>query len=89
MIGGGPQRRGERRAKRRGRTGTGQAGRKGSGGGEERARSGGERKKAEARPLAGLVSSVLQRLHLPDEQFRHFLLANGGLLRTIALKKRY
>jgi hypothetical protein len=48
-----------------------------------------ELKKADARPLEELVTSVLQRMHLPEEQFRHFLHANGGLLRTIALKKRY
>lgn len=48
-----------------------------------------ELKKADARPLDELVSSVLQRMHLAEDQFRAFLSANGGLLRTIALKKRY
>ena len=48
-----------------------------------------ELKKADARPLEELVSSVLQRMHLPEEDFHDFLKANGGLLRTIALKKRY
>lgn len=48
-----------------------------------------ELKKADARPLDELVSSVLQRMHLPEEDFRQFLASNGGLLRTIALKKRY
>ena len=48
-----------------------------------------ELKKADARPLEELVSSVLQRMHLPEEDFRNFLAANGGLLRTIALKRRY
>lgn len=48
-----------------------------------------ELKKADARPLEDLVSSVLQRMHLPEDAFRQFLAANGGLLRTIALKKRY
>ncbi len=48
-----------------------------------------ELKKADARPLEELVSSVLQRMHLPEEEFRQFLASNGGLLRAIALKKRY
>ena len=48
-----------------------------------------ELKKADARPLDELVSSVLARMHLPEAEFRQFLSANGGLLRTIALKKRY
>jgi len=48
-----------------------------------------ELKKADARPLEELVSSVLQRMHLPEEDFRQFLASNGGLLRTIALKQRY
>lgn len=48
-----------------------------------------ELKKADARPLEELVSSVLQRMHLPEEDFRQFLASNGGLLRTIALKRRY
>ena len=48
-----------------------------------------ELKKADSRPLEELVSSVLSRMHLPEEDFRQFLASNGGLLRTIALKKRY
>ena len=48
-----------------------------------------ELKKADARPLEELVTSVLSRMHLPEDEFRQFLAANGGLLRTIALKKRY
>ena len=48
-----------------------------------------ELKKAEARPLEELVTSVLQRMHLPEDDFRSFLAANGGLLRPIAMKKRY
>ena len=48
-----------------------------------------ELKKADARPLEELVSSVLQRMHLPEEDFRDFLASNGGLLRTIALKRNY
>ncbi len=48
-----------------------------------------ELKKADTRPLEELVSSVLQRMHLPEEDFRQFLASNGGLLRTIALKRKY
>lgn len=48
-----------------------------------------ELKKADSRPLEELVSSVLQRMHLPEEEFRQFLASNGGLLRTIALKRKY
>lgn len=48
-----------------------------------------ELKKADARPLEELVSSVLSRMHLPEADFRQFLASNGGLLRTIALKRKY
>jgi len=48
-----------------------------------------ELKKADARPLEELVSSVLARMHLPEDAFRQFLASNGGLLRTIAQKRKY
>ena len=48
-----------------------------------------ELKKADALPLEELVSSVLKRMHIPEEDFRQFLASNGGLLRTIALKRQY
>lgn len=48
-----------------------------------------ELKKADARPLDELVSSVLARMHLPEDAFRQFLASNGGLLRTIAQKRKY
>ena len=48
-----------------------------------------ELKKADARALDEVVKSVLDRMHLPEADFRQFLASNGGLLRTIALKKRY
>lgn len=48
-----------------------------------------ELKKADARALDEVVKSVLDRMHLPEDDFRQFLASNGGLLRTIALKKRY
>lgn len=48
-----------------------------------------ELKKADARPLDELVTGVLVKMRLPEEDFRSFLSANGGLLRTIAQRKRY
>ncbi len=48
-----------------------------------------ELKKADARALDDVVKSVLDRMHLPEAEFRQFLASNGGLLRTIALKKQY
>ncbi len=48
-----------------------------------------ELKKADSLPLEELVTSVLKRMHLPEEDFRQFLFSNGGLLRTIALKRKY
>lgn len=48
-----------------------------------------ELKKADARPLDALVSGVLQRMNLPEAEFRAFLESNGGLLRTIAAKRGY
>ena len=48
-----------------------------------------ELKRADSRPLEELVTSVLKRMNLPEEDFRQFLASNGGLLRTIALKKNY
>lgn len=48
-----------------------------------------ELKKADPRPLDELISGVLARMNLPEEAFRAFLSANGGLLRTIAAKRSY
>jgi hypothetical protein len=48
-----------------------------------------ELKKADARPLEELVKSVLARMNLPEADFTQFLASNGGLLRTIALKRKY
>lgn len=48
-----------------------------------------ELKKADSRPLEELVRSVLQRMQLPEEDFHQFLVSNGGLLRAIALKRKY
>jgi hypothetical protein len=48
-----------------------------------------ELKKAEPRPLDELVTGVLQRMGLPESEFRAFLESNGGLLRSIATKRGY
>lgn len=48
-----------------------------------------ELKKADARPVEELVAGVLNRMGLSEEQFHAFLEANGGLLRTIASKRKY
>jgi len=48
-----------------------------------------ELKKADARPLEELVSGVLARMRLDEGAFRAFLELNGGLLRTIAQRRRY
>ncbi|MCC6337519.1 MAG: hypothetical protein IT380_26420 [Myxococcales bacterium] len=48
-----------------------------------------ELKKADARPLEDLISGVLTRMRLDEGDFRRFLDANGGLLRTIAQRRRY
>lgn len=48
-----------------------------------------ELKKADARPLDELITGVLARMRLDEGEFRRFLDANGGLLRTIAQRKKY
>ncbi len=48
-----------------------------------------ELKKADAAPLDELVRGVLARMRLPEAEFRSYLEANGGLLRTIASKRGY
>ncbi len=48
-----------------------------------------ELKKADARPVEELVAGVLNRMGLSEDQFHAFLEANGGLLRTIASKRKY
>ncbi|MBK7861505.1 MAG: hypothetical protein IPJ65_23400 [Archangiaceae bacterium] len=48
-----------------------------------------ELKKADARPVDELITGVLQRMRLPEADFRAFLAMNGGLLKTIAQKRRY
>jgi hypothetical protein len=48
-----------------------------------------ELKKADAAPLDELITGVLRRMSLPEDDFRAFLAMNGGLLKTIAQKRRY
>ena len=48
-----------------------------------------ELKKADAAPLDDLITGVLRRMSLPEDDFRAFLAMNGGLLKTIAQKRRY
>lgn len=48
-----------------------------------------ELKKPGARELDEILTGVLARMRIPEEEFRQFLAQNGGLLRTIAQKKGY
>lgn len=48
-----------------------------------------ELKKADAAPVDQLITGVLQRMQLPEADFRAFLAMNGGLLKTIAQRRRY
>lgn len=48
-----------------------------------------ELKKAEPRPLDELITGVLTKMRLDEGEFRRFLETNGGLLRTIAQKRKY
>lgn len=47
-----------------------------------------ELKKADSRSFDELVASVLQRMRLPEDEFRAFLRANGGLLKSLGARKR-
>jgi hypothetical protein len=48
-----------------------------------------ELKKPGARELDEILSGVLARMGLSEDAFREYLERNGGLLKTIAQKKRY
>lgn len=48
-----------------------------------------ELKKADAGPVDELITGVLKRMNLPEADFRAFLAMNGGLLKTIAQKRKY
>jgi hypothetical protein len=46
-----------------------------------------ELKKADARTLDELITGVLGKMRLDETDFRRYLSANGGLLRTIAQRR--
>ena len=48
-----------------------------------------ELKKPGAAGLDSIVEGVLAKMNLGEAEFRAFLAQNGGLLRTIAERKRY
>jgi hypothetical protein len=48
-----------------------------------------ELKKPDAGDLDTILSGVLQRMKLDESEFRAYLEANGGLLRTIAQRKKF
>ncbi len=48
-----------------------------------------ELKKSVTGDLDDILSGVLGSMNLPEADFRDFLAKNGGLLRTIAARKRY
>ena len=48
-----------------------------------------ELKKPGAGDLDGILKGVLQRMRLDEREFRMYLEANGGLLRTIAQRKKF
>jgi hypothetical protein len=48
-----------------------------------------ELKKPQPRALDDILTGVLQRMKIPEEQFRDFLAENGGLLRAIAQRRQY
>lgn len=48
-----------------------------------------ELKKADARGLDEIVSGVLSKMHLSENEFRAYLDQNGGMLRAIASNRGY
>ena len=48
-----------------------------------------ELKKAGAGELDGILAGVLERMRIAEPDFRAFLATNGGLLRTLAHRRRY
>jgi hypothetical protein len=48
-----------------------------------------ELKKADSRGLDEILAGVLARMRIPEEEFRRFLVQNGGLLKTIAQRRGY
>jgi hypothetical protein len=48
-----------------------------------------ELKRTPQRSLEELITGVLARMQLPEDDFRAYLNANGGLLRTVVAKRGY
>jgi hypothetical protein len=48
-----------------------------------------ELKKPQPRALDDILTGVLERMNVDEEDFRRFLAQNGGLLRAIAQRKQY
>ena len=48
-----------------------------------------ELKKPGARELDEILAGVLERMRIAEPEFRSFLANNGGLLRTLAHRRRY
>ncbi|MFL5321336.1 MAG: hypothetical protein ACJ790_16875 [Myxococcaceae bacterium] len=48
-----------------------------------------ELKKPGAGELEEILTGVLQRMNIPESEFRTYLEQNGGMLRTIAARKKY
>lgn len=48
-----------------------------------------ELKKPDAGALEDIIRGVLAKMNLSEEEFSRYLAQNGGLLKTIAQKKRY
>lgn len=48
-----------------------------------------ELKRSETAGLEEILQGVLEKMELPEAEFRAFLERNGGLLRAIASKRRY
>ena len=48
-----------------------------------------ELKRHGERDLDEILTGVLTRMNIPEREFRQYLEQNGGLLRTIAQKRRY
>ena len=48
-----------------------------------------ELKKPDGKDLDEILSGVLERMRIPEPEFRAFLSRNQGLLRTLARKRQY
>jgi hypothetical protein len=48
-----------------------------------------ELKRQDTAALEEILTGVLAKMHLPEAEFRAFLTENGGLLRSIAQRRKY